>query len=197
MTTEPVASIAAPPSEPAVSPAPAAPEVVPEVQPEQPKEQPQEAKQDNAMSDKPLVSAAPQAAPQEALKDLPVVRKEERIEYRDENGRVLDDDEVSALAGKVSFKTRYETRTRVVDGEGNEIYEGLVEAHGDAEEYGVAPPHPDVEGRNPETQEQAEAPEASEVPPTVEVAEDQQKEKSVEQHREEAQPASEAQSATK
>jgi len=201
MATEPVASIAAPPSDPAVSPAPAAPEVVPEVQAEQPKEQPKEqpqaVKQDNVMSDKPVVSAAPQAAPQEALKDLPVVRKEERIEYRDESGRVLDDDEVSALAGKVSFKTRYETRTRVVDGEGNEIYEGLVEAHGDAEEYGVAPPHPDVEGRNPETREQAEAPEASEAPPTVEVAEDQQKEKSVEQHREEAQPASEAQSATK
>jgi dolichyl-phosphate-mannose-protein mannosyltransferase len=123
--------------------------------------------------------------------------KEERIEYRDENGRILEDDEVSALAGKVSFKTRYETRTRVVDGQGNEIYEGLVDAHDEAEELGVAPPHPDVEGRNPETQEQADAPEASEAPPTVEVVEDQQKEQSVEEHQEEAQPASEAQSATK
>jgi len=193
MTTEPVASIVAPASDPPASPAPAAPEVVPEVQAEQAKEPAQEAKQENIMSDKPVVSAAPQ----EALKDLPVVRKEERIEYRDESGRVLDDDEVSALAGKVSFKTRYETRTRVVDGEGNEIYEGLVDAHGDAEEHGVAPPHPDVEGRNPETRDQAAAADASEVPPTVDVAEDQQKEKSVEQRGEEAQPASEAQSATK
>jgi len=184
MTTEPVASIAAPASDPPASPAPAAPEVVPEVQAEQAKEPAQEGKQENIMSDKAVVSAAAQ----EALKDLPVVRKEERIEYRDESGRVLDDDEVSALAGKVSFKTRYETRTRVVDGEGNEIYEGLVDAHGDAEEHGVAPPHPDVEGQNPETRDQAAAPEANEIPATVEVAEDQKKE---------AQPASEAQSATK
>ena len=153
------------------------------------------------MSEQAVVSAPPSNA-----KDLPVVSKEERIEYRGEKGRVLDDDEVSALAGKVSFKTRYETRTRIVDAQGNEIYDGLVDAHGDieepvnandnAEEPGVAPPHPDAEGRNPETQQQADAPEASEAPPTVEVVEDQQKEKSVEQHKEEAQPASEGQSAT-
>ena len=145
------------------------------------------------MSEKAAVSPPPQDLP----KDLPVVSKEERIEYRDENGRVLNDDEVSALAGKVSFKTRYETRTRIVDAQGNEIYEGLVDAHGAAEEQGVAPPHPDVDGRNPETQEQDQSAEASEAPPTVEVAEDQQKEKSVEQHKSDAKPASEAQAATK
>ncbi|CAA9965679.1 dolichyl-phosphate-mannose-protein mannosyltransferase 1 [Pyrenophora teres f. maculata] len=193
MTTEPVPSIAAPASAPPVAPAPAAPEVVPEVQPEQPKEQPKEVKEEKVMSEKPLVSAAAQ----EALKDLPIVKKEERIEYRDENGRVLDDKEVAALAGKVSFKTRYETRTRVVDGQGNEIYEGLVEAHGDAVEYGVAPPHPDAEGRNPETRDKVGTPEASDIPPTVEAAADQQKEQSIEKRREEAQPASEAKSATK
>jgi dolichyl-phosphate-mannose-protein mannosyltransferase len=153
------------------------------------------------MSEQAIVSAPPQDA-----KDLPVVSKEERIEYRDDKGRVLDDEEVSALAGKVSFKTRYETRTRIVDAQGNEIYEGLVDSRGDteeladahdnAEEAGVAPPHPDAEGRNPETQQQADAPEASEAPPTIEVVEDQQKEKSIEQHKEEAQPASEGQSAT-
>jgi dolichyl-phosphate-mannose-protein mannosyltransferase len=153
------------------------------------------------MSEQAVVSAPPPDA-----KDLPVVSKEERIEYRDDKGRVLDDEEVSALAGKVSFKTRYETRTRIVDAQGNEIYEGLVNSHGDtegvadahdsAEEAGVAPPHPDAEGRNPETQQQADAPEASEAPPTIEVVEDQQKEKSIEQHKEEAQPASEGQSAT-
>lgn len=144
------------------------------------------------MSEQAAVSPPPQDAPE----GLPLVSKEERIEYRDENGRILNDDEVSALAGKVSFKTRYETRTRIVDGQGNEVYEGLVDSHDDAEEHGVAPPHPDAEGRNPETQEQAEAPEASEAPPTVEVVEDQQKEKSVEDQQEEAQPASEAQAAT-
>lgn len=125
---------------------------------------------------------------------MPVVSKEERIEYRDENGRILDEDEVAELAGKVSFKTRYETRTRIIDGQGNEIYEGLVDAHGE-EPQGVAPPHPDVEGRNPETQEDPAA-EASEAPPTVDVKEDQQKEKSVEEQKQEAKPASEAQAAT-
>lgn len=204
MHSEPVASVAVPSSAPPAPPVQAAPEVVLQVQQEQPKEQQnqqqnqqpiqeaKEPKQENVMSEQAVVSQPPQEPP----KDLPVVSKEERIEYRDENGRILDDDEVSALAGKVSFKTRYETRTRIIDGEGHEIYEGLVDSHGDAEENGVAPPHPDAEGRNPETQEQANAPEASEAPPTVEVAEDQQKEKSVEQHQEEAQPASEAQSAT-
>jgi dolichyl-phosphate-mannose-protein mannosyltransferase len=152
-----------------------------------------EARNEDMISEQPAVSAPPQGIP----KDLPVVSKEERIEYRDENGRVLDEEEVVALAGKVSFKTRYETRTRIVDGQGNEIYEGLVDARGDEEQQGVAPPHPDVEGRNPETQQSSEAAEASEVPPTVEVKEDQQKEKSVEQEQQEAKPASEAQAATK
>lgn len=135
--------------------------------------------------------------PQEPPKDLPVVSKEERIEYRDENGRVLDDEEVAALAGKVSFKTRYETRTRIIDGEGKEIYEGLVAAHDEAEEHGVAPPHPDVEGRNPETQSEAEAPEASVLPPTVDAVEDQQKEQTIEEQTIEAKPASDAHAATK
>ncbi|KAF1832746.1 dolichyl-phosphate-mannose-protein mannosyltransferase 1 [Decorospora gaudefroyi] len=191
--SEPVASISVPSSAPPAPPAPAAPEVAPQDQQQQPQVPANEAKQDDVVSDQAVVSPPPEDVP----KDLPVVSKEERIEYRDENGRVLDDDEVSALAGKVSFKTRYETRTRVVDAQGNEIYEGLVDAHGPAEEQGVAPPHPDIEGRNPETQEQADVPGASEVPPTVEVVEDQQKEQSVEQRHEEAQPASEGQSATK
>jgi dolichyl-phosphate-mannose-protein mannosyltransferase len=144
-------------------------------------------------SDQPIVSPPPQGAP----KDLPIVSKEERIEYRDESGNVLNDEEVAALAGKVSFKTRYETRTRIVDGQGNEIYEGLVAAHGGEDQPGVAPPHPDAEGRNPETQDAGAAAEASDTPPTVEVKEDQLKERSVEQHKQDAKPASEGQSATK
>jgi dolichyl-phosphate-mannose-protein mannosyltransferase len=164
--------------------------VQPEQPNEQPKEQPEGVKGDDSV-DEAIVSAPPQDAPQ----DLHVVSKEERVEYRDEKGRVLDDAEVEALKGKVSFKTRYETRTRLVDAEGNEVFEDLVESHDEAEEHGVAPPHPDVEGRNPETQEQAEAVEPSEAPPTV-AAEDQQKENMAEQRQEEAQPASEAQTAT-
>jgi len=143
------------------------------------------------VSEKPVVSEAPQPDP----KELPILSKEERIEFRDENGRILNEEEVKALEGKVSFKTRYETRTRIVDAQGNEIHESLVEAR-EVDGQGVAPPHPDVEGRNPETKEKGEA-EASEAPPTVEASEDQQKEKSVESQAKEPKPASEAKVATK
>jgi dolichyl-phosphate-mannose-protein mannosyltransferase len=179
-----------------VVPPPPAPPIVPPVE-QQYQQQPIEARNEDVMSEQAIVSAPPQDIP----KDLPVVSKEERIEYRDENGRILDDEEVAELAGKVSFKTRYETRTRIVDAQGNEIYEGLVNAHGaeaqgGEEEAGVAPPHPDVEGQNPETQQESEPAEASDTPPTVEVVEDQQKERSIEQETQEAKPASEAQAAT-
>jgi dolichyl-phosphate-mannose-protein mannosyltransferase len=145
-----------------------------------------------------VVSAPPKDTPIAPAGDLPVVSKEERVEYRDENGRILNEDEVAALADKVSFKTRYETRTRIVDAQGNEIYEGLVDAREAADEHGVAPPHPDAEGRNPETAEApAAASEASELPPTVEAVEDQQKEQSIEQDDAgEAKPASDAHAAT-
>jgi dolichyl-phosphate-mannose-protein mannosyltransferase len=72
-----------------------------------------------------------------------VIGREERIEYRDQDGNLLDESQVSALESdsKVSFKTKYETRTRLVDAQGNEIPGG----------DGVAPNHPDVEGQNPDT----------------------------------------------
>ena len=65
-----------------------------------------------------------------------------RVEFRDEHGNVLDESLVSSLQkeGKVSFETRYETRTRLAHGHQVDIVDGQ-----------VAPPHPDVEGQNPET----------------------------------------------
>ncbi|ORY19838.1 Dolichyl-phosphate-mannose-protein mannosyltransferase-domain-containing protein [Clohesyomyces aquaticus] len=171
-----VASISAPSSAAPPPPPPVAPPV--QEQPKRPEEP--------MTSDKPVFSPPPLG------KDLPVLSKEERIEYRDENGRILNDDEVAELAGKVSFKTRYETRTRIVDADGNEIHEALVDAREGDSGPGVAPPHPDVEGRNPETKGKGEA-EASEAPPTVEIKDDQLKEKSVEK---EAKPASEQKAAT-
>jgi dolichyl-phosphate-mannose-protein mannosyltransferase len=175
-----------------VVPPPPAPPVVPPVeqqQQQQQQQQPIEARNDNVMSEQAVMSAPPEDLP----KDLPVLSN-------DENGRILDEEEVAELAGKVSFKTRYETRTRIVDAQGNEIYEGLVEGQRGEDEAGVAPPHPDVEGQNPETQQDSEPAAASDVPPTVEVKEDQEKESSVEhsveQEQQEAKPASEAQAAT-
>ena len=71
-----------------------------------------------------------------------IISREEKVEYRDQDGKLLNDEEVKALEGKVSFKTRYETRTRLVDAQGNEI---------GGQDAGVAPPHPDVEGVDRET----------------------------------------------
>lgn len=72
-----------------------------------------------------------------------VLGREERVEYRDQDGNLLNEEQVAALEkdGKVSFKTQYETRTRLVDAQGNEINP----------EEPIAPQHPDAEGQNPDT----------------------------------------------
>ena len=90
------------------------------------------------------ISGAPKLEPE----GQKILSKEERVEYRDQNGNLLDEEQVKALEGKVEFKTKYETRTRVLDGAGNEV-EVRIDENG--EEAGVAPPHPDVEGANQQT----------------------------------------------
>ncbi len=76
-----------------------------------------------------------------------ILAREEKIEYRDQDGNLLNEEQVKALEGKVEFKTKYETRTRVIDADGNEVLMSPEELAG----IGVAPPHPDVEGANQET----------------------------------------------
>lgn len=98
---------------------------------------------------------------------------EEKVEYRDENGNLLNEEQVKAMEGKVSFSTRYETRTRLVDDKGNEIYEGVV----DGDEAGVAGSY--AEGRNPDTQDPLGENEANTAPPQAGVKEDLKKERSV------------------
>lgn len=78
-----------------------------------------------------------------------LVKREERIEYRDQDGNILDPEQVKDLEGKVEFKTRYETRTRMINDAGEEIEE-IVDADVLAK-AGVAPPHPDVEGVDSQT----------------------------------------------
>lgn len=83
----------------------------------------------DADADAEVTSQAPAPAP---AKD-----EQKRVEYRDPHGNILDEEQVAALTrqGNVKFETQYETKTMMVDGNG--------EPH--------APPHPDVEGQNPET----------------------------------------------
>ena len=91
------------------------------------------------------ISGAPKFEPQ----GQKVVAREEKIEYRDQDGNLLNEEQVKALEGKVEFKTRYETRTRVVDDAGNEVPVPAEELAG----HGVAPPHPDVEGAERSTKQ--------------------------------------------
>ncbi|KAL1963755.1 hypothetical protein VTN77DRAFT_7821 [Rasamsonia byssochlamydoides] len=71
-----------------------------------------------------------------------IIGREERVEYRDQAGNLLNEEQVASLKkeGKVSFQTKYETQTRVIDANGRET-----------KKVEHAPPHPDVEGQNPQT----------------------------------------------
>ena len=112
-----------------------------------------------------------------------VLGTEERVEYRDQNGNLLNKDEVDALEkeGNVKFQTSYEVRTRLVDPDGHEIPDNA-----------YAPPHPDVEGQNPETGGNPDADTEGNQPASVDG-----EEKSVEQKDQgQAKPASEGNEAT-
>ena len=121
-----------------------------------------------------------------------IIAKEEKVEYRDQDGKILNEEEVAALEGQVSFKTRYETRTRVVDANGKEIDDG-----GPAGAEGFAPPHPDVD-RHAETLPEDPEDDKRAYPATASPEDDIGKEKSVEgKGKKAAKPASEGGKATK
>ncbi|RMJ17292.1 hypothetical protein BHE90_013521 [Fusarium euwallaceae] len=134
-----------------------------------------------------VISGAPEPAVEHR-----VVAKEEKVEYRDQDGNLLDPEQVKALEGKVEFKTKYETKIRVVDENGQEVQEpeGGWPADIDA---GVAPPHPDVEGVNSETLKGKEKVEEVVAAPE-DVAASKDGEKEAEEAK--AKPASENQDAT-
>lgn len=105
---------------------------------------------------------------------------EEKIEYRDEEGNLLDEDQVRALEGKVSFQTRYETRTRLVDEAGNEVYD----------DEGVAGTL--AEGVDAETALPGDAGEGeASMPGKVPVGEDLKREASIRNEKGTAEPESE------
>ena len=107
------------------------------------------------------------------IADQPSISRSEKVEYRDQDGNILNEEQVAALDGKVSFETRYETRTRIIDADGKEIVDEPVGNEG------FAPPHPDVD-REPETA--ADVPENDErdYPATASPDDDIGKEKSIE-----------------
>lgn len=80
-----------------------------------------------------------------------IVAQEEKIEFRDQDGNILNEEQVAALEGKVDFETKYETKTRVVDEKGSEVPVPEGGWDGKIGGAGVAPPHPDVEGVDEKT----------------------------------------------
>ena len=128
--------------------------------------------------------------PQPSAED-PAVQKEEKIEYRDQDGNLLDSEQVAELEGKVSFHTKYETKTRLVDEAGNEIGDGSAGAEG------FAPPHPDVD-REPETVSDQNEDGKNGFPATASPEKDVDKGESIEKGKGgEPKPASEPKGATK
>ncbi|KAI9376247.1 MIR motif-containing protein [Aspergillus egyptiacus] len=98
----------------------------------QPKKEKKEQKPVKAESENPnITSSSPK-----------ILGTQARVEYRDQNGNILPESVVESLRkeGKVSFETRHETRTRLEQGHLVDVVNGE-----------IAPPHPDVEGQNPET----------------------------------------------
>ncbi|KAL1890395.1 Dolichyl-phosphate-mannose--protein mannosyltransferase 1 [Ceratocystis pirilliformis] len=145
--------------------------------------EPNEAADQVPMGGKALVSDAPQGLSQK------LVQREETVEYRDQDGNLLDPEVVEGLKGKVEFQTRYETRTRLIDSEGNEL-----PAQGGfaAEPAQQAPPHPDVEGIDPETKHVSDNP-----APVVPVVHQESVDGAKEAEKSKPKPASEGNDATK
>ena len=128
--------------------------------------------------------------PQASVPDSSPVT-EEKVEYRDQDGNLLNEEQVSALQGQVEFKTRYETRTKVVDSNGNVVGDGPAGGEG------FAPPHPDVD-REPETAANRKEDDGRDSPATASPGDDIRKEKSVEERfGGDPKPASEGIEATK
>ena len=142
----------------------------------------------------------PDAEPQvDAVGHEQVIAQEESIEYRDDQGNLLNEEQVAALEGKASFQTKYETRTRLVDEAGNEL--GYRMPDGRVQE-GSPPPHPDVDNVDQSTLGVVgeEKNVAAESPPTVDAAIDKQKQSSIlaeeKKRTGEARPGSERDEAT-
>lgn len=94
-----------------------------------------------------------------------VLSREQRVEYRDQDGNILNEEQVKALEGKVEFKTRYETRTRVIDDKGNELPVPIDESLAGKE----APPHPGAEDVDEKTAKKGDG----KIPPAKKSVEDE------------------------
>ena len=96
-----------------------------------------------------------------AQQEQPAGKGADPVEFRDQHGNLLDPEQVKEMEGQdIKFQTKVEVKTKIVDEAGE-----FVEMRA-GEGAGVHPPHPDVEGRNPNTAGKGEK-EANEAPPRV------------------------------
>lgn len=138
----------------------------------------------------PAQAEVPIEAPQAQQEDEAAVTQPKisgsvaRVEYRDQHGNVLPEELVASLRaeGKVKFETRFESRSRLEHAHEIPIVDGKPQFSA------PAPPHPDVEGQNPETGRQPEDSVPPEGPASVAEGNMQSAESS---YSPEAKPASE------
>lgn len=159
----------------------------PQVPPQVPQQEPPQAQQQEpqVQEGQPQAQVSPELADEAAVTSLKLSGSKARVEYRDQHGNVLPEDLVASLRadGKVKFETRWESQSRLQNAHEIPIIDGQ-----------LAPPHPDVQGQNPET---ASSPEDS-VPPERPASVAEGNERSVEKDNSpEAKPASEGNEATK
>jgi len=102
-------------------------------------------------------TGAPQGRPIDHAVVRNVVRSEEHVEYRDPDGNLLDEEQIKELEGKIEFKTLYETKTRFLDPDGNELPEGYkIEEGGVLQVVEPAPVESAPGGVNEETKKGTE-----------------------------------------
>ncbi|CAI6086799.1 unnamed protein product [Clonostachys chloroleuca] len=131
----------------------------------------------------PEVKAPEAKAPVEEVKV--VAAEEQVVEYRDQNGNLLNEEQVKSLREQsAEFSTKLETETQVAEDIAKEQPQSV-----ESEPPVVAPPHPDVEGLNSETVKNDEK---VEIPQDAAASRDGEKEAEQKQ----AKPASEGQEAT-
>lgn len=137
----------------------------------------------------PVEAAQQQQQDQAAVTEPKISGSVARVEYRDQNGNILPEDLVASLRaeGKVKFETRFESQSRLEHAHEVPIVDGQPQFPA------PAPPHPDVEGQNPETGRQPEDSVPPESPASVAEGNVQSAESS---HSPEAKPASEGNDAT-
>jgi dolichyl-phosphate-mannose-protein mannosyltransferase len=143
----------------AVSPSIAVPTTQPAAAPPVKQEQQQEQQQQQ-----PIGTESEPAAMTEAKMPGSMAR----VEYRDQHGNILPEDLVASLRadGKVKFETRYESLANKENAQEVPIVDGKP-VFPEASAQAQAPPHPDVEGQNPETGSYPEDSIAPERPASV------------------------------